>query len=107
MTDFDYQQWRKASAVTPEMLDSCLDRIAELEAENKRMKRAESTFHDFYHSEKQRAEQAESRSRIDAHKVEMMAEQLADVTAERDKVQHRLDTHMMLWHPERKEAEDE
>ena len=33
MTAFDYQQWRTASAVTPEMLDSCLDRIAELEAD--------------------------------------------------------------------------
>ena len=33
MNTFDYQQWRTASAVTPEMLDSCLDRIAELEAE--------------------------------------------------------------------------
>ena len=31
--DFDYQQWRTASAETPEMLDSCLDRIAALEAE--------------------------------------------------------------------------
>jgi hypothetical protein len=32
VTLFDYQQWRHASAVTPAMLDSCLDRIAELEA---------------------------------------------------------------------------
>lgn len=31
MTTFDYQQWRKSSAVTPEMLNACLDRIAELE----------------------------------------------------------------------------
>ena len=37
---FDYQQWRKASAVTPEMLDSCLARIAELEAENKALAEA-------------------------------------------------------------------
>jgi len=30
---FDYRQWRTATAVTPEMLDSCLDRVAELQAE--------------------------------------------------------------------------
>ena len=39
MTAFDYQQWRTASAVTPEMLDSCLDRITALEAENERLKK--------------------------------------------------------------------
>jgi len=33
MSDFNYQQWRTASAVTPAMLDSCLDRIAELEGQ--------------------------------------------------------------------------
>jgi len=33
MSDFNYQQWRTASAVTPAMLDSCLDRIRELEAQ--------------------------------------------------------------------------
>ena len=38
MTDFDYQQWRTASAVTPEMLDSCLDRIAKMEAENAQLR---------------------------------------------------------------------
>lgn len=36
MSDFNYQQWRSASAVTPEMLDACLDRIAALEAEVER-----------------------------------------------------------------------
>jgi len=30
---FDYQQWRTASVVTPKMLDSCLDCIAELETQ--------------------------------------------------------------------------
>jgi len=33
MSDFNYQQWRTASAVTPAMLDSCLDRIRELEGQ--------------------------------------------------------------------------
>jgi len=33
MSDFNYQQWRTASAVTPAMLDSCLDRIRALEGQ--------------------------------------------------------------------------
>jgi regulator of replication initiation timing len=37
MSDFDYQQWRTSSAVTPEMLDSCLERLAAVDAENKRL----------------------------------------------------------------------
>lgn len=36
---FNYEQWRTASAVTPDMLDSCLARIAALEAENAELKR--------------------------------------------------------------------
>jgi len=61
---FDYQQWRTSSAVTPEMLDSCLDRIAELEAENTRLFQrlneyaAESSEDRFTY--RRRAEQAEA-----------------------------------------------
>ena len=39
MSTFDYQQWRKSSAVTPEMLDACLDRLAAVDAENRKLTR--------------------------------------------------------------------
>lgn len=53
MSDFDYQQWRSASAVTPEMLDACLDRIAALEAELERV----TGERDRYEKQRDRAEQ--------------------------------------------------
>jgi len=62
---FDYQQWRTASVVTPKMLDSCLDRIAELEARL-------NTMSQSYVDTLKRAEQAEARCK-----------ELAEETADR------------------------
>jgi hypothetical protein len=50
MTGFDYQQWRKSSVATPEMLDSCLGRIAELEADNERLKVQLDSQAEFMHT---------------------------------------------------------
>ena len=61
--NFDYQQWRTASAVTPEMLDSCLDRIEELEANVQNAAEANAANVCLVGTWKHRAVQAEDQLR--------------------------------------------
>jgi hypothetical protein len=76
---FDYQQWRTASVVTPKMLDSCLDRIAELEAENTHL----SSLCDRLTAVNQSRVNDEAVALKRAEQAEARCKELAEETADR------------------------